>query len=130
MNTQNNNHIGIVEIKTETAVEATLQPNAAETGPLSLGERVGVRGNGPSNPKHGSKPRSTLKPERRFTGKVARLPHLVRIEVNSMLDDGCSYRAIAAKLQEMGYPGFFYQNIQRWNNGGYQALAREPERCV
>ena len=42
-----------------------------------------------------------------------------------MLDDGCSYRAIAAKLEELGYPGFFHQNIQRWKNGGYQQWVRD-----
>jgi len=47
-----------------------------------------------------------------------------------MLDDGCSYRIIAAKLEEMGYPGFFYQNIQRWKNGGYQQWVREQQECV
>ena len=69
-----------------------------------------------------------VKPPRRLAGKVARLPHVVRTLVNTMLDDGFTYNAIVCKLQEIGYPGFVHQNIQRWKNRGYQTWLREREQ--
>src|SRR5438477_3126785 len=58
---------------------------------------------------------------RRPNGKVARLPHLIRALVNTMLDDGFTYKAIVSKLEQLGYPGFLEQNISRWMKGGYQS---------
>src|SRR5206468_12289082 len=62
---------------------------------------------------------------RRRNGKVARLPHAVRRLVNTMLDDGFTYNAIVAKLEQLGYPGFLQQNISRWTKGGYQTWLKE-----
>ena len=47
-----------------------------------------------------------------------------------MLDDGFTYAAIVSKLAELGYPGFFCQNIQRWKNGGHQVWLREREERI
>ena len=79
-----------------------------------------------ANPQFSQVPRA--KSERRLTGKVAQLPHLVRMLVNVMLDNGFTYRAIASKLEEIGYPGFVHQNIQRWKNRGYQLWLRQREQ--
>jgi len=65
---------------------------------------------------------------RRRTGKVARLPRLIRLLVNTMLDEGFTYMKIVAKLEQIGYPGFFHQNIQRWKDGGYQDHLDAAER--
>src|SRR5439155_10519975 len=61
-------------------------------------------------------------------GKVAHLPKLIRDQVNQMLDDGVTFRKIAKKLADLGHPGFFYQNIQRWKTGGYQLYLEEQRR--
>ena len=61
-------------------------------------------------------------------GKVAHLPKNIRRVVNEMLDDGATYNEIVAKLEELGHPGFFYQNIQRWKNGGYKHWLRAQEQ--
>src|SRR5947207_7290495 len=99
-NTQNTqNHHSNVETETESAREleasplpdsALCTPHSALSTPPSLSQFPPV------------------KPFRRFTGKVARLPNVVRIEINGMLDDGCFYKEIIAKLEELGYPGFSY----------------------
>ena len=69
-----------------------------------------------------------VKPSGRRNGKVARLPDVLRTLVNTMLDDGFTYKAIASKLEEIGYPGFVHQNIQRWKNRGYQLWLRQREQ--
>ena len=105
--------------------------------PSPPGERVEVRGKStsklPSDSDSPAKPQFSLlprvKPSRRLTGKVARLPHLVRTLVNTMLDDGFTYNAIVSKLEQLGYPGFLQQNISRWTKGGYQVWLREQEQC-
>ena len=88
---------------------------------------------GPRNPKLETSPPSEFEPvtaERRLTGKVARLPPEIRILVNQMLDTGKTYKAIVAKLAELGHAGFFEQNIQRWKDAGYQRWVRLQERCL
>src|SRR5258706_2229067 len=139
MNTQNNNnHTAILETETETIAEAPLQPNAAESGCLSPRERAGVSGKSASKLTSDSDPSAKphfsrlphIKPPRRLTGKVARLPHVVRTLVNTMLNDGFTYITIVSQLDEVGYPGFVYQNIQRWRKRGYQAWLRARERLI
>src|SRR5256885_8001390 len=130
MNTQNTNtqnHNGTVENQIGNAPPpgSTIHPSNHPTIKKSIDPVPST-----SLPEPLFSPLPHVKPPHRPRGKVAGLPKVVRIEVNCMLDDGCSYRAIAAKLQEMGYPGFFYQNIQRWKNGGYQQWIREHHECV
>src|SRR4051812_42314872 len=65
---------------------------------------------------------------RRLTGKVAKLPPEIRLIVNQMLDVGETYKSIVARLTELGHPGFFEQNIQRWKDAGYQRWLQAEER--
>jgi len=53
-------------------------------------------------------------------GKVARLPDAARQVVNTMLNDGHSYRAISSRLTELGHPGITDHNLSRWRHGGYE----------
>jgi hypothetical protein len=76
----------------------------------------------------GQQPCQSSIENRKSTGKVAHLPKNIRRVVNEMLDDGATYNEIVAKLAELGYPGFFYQNIQRWKNGGYKHWLRAQEQ--
>jgi len=64
---------------------------------------------------------------RRLGGKVARLPRIIRTQVNELLDDGITYKEICAILEKLGYPGFVHQNIQRWKDNGYQRWIRRQE---
>src|SRR5437899_7690885 len=61
-------------------------------------------------------------------GKVAHLPPDLRRQVNEMLDYGDTYKDIAERLSQLGQPGFFYQNIQRWKEGGYKHWLRAQEK--
>ena len=63
-------------------------------------------------------------PGRRLTGKVAALPQTIRYLVNQLLDEGYTYKAIVQRLRELGFPGFFEQNIQRWKARGYDEWVR------
>ena len=67
-------------------------------------------------------------PARRLTGKVAKLPREIQRIVNEMLDDAETYKTIVARLNELGYPGFFEQNIQRWKDHGYQRWLQFQEK--
>src|SRR3954465_1743613 len=74
---------------------------------------------------------STFNPQpkqRQPTGKVGKLPKAIRNQVNQWLDDCVSYKKICSNLEELGYPGFVPQNIQRWKDNGYQNHLREEER--
>src|SRR5258706_356023 len=137
MNTQNNNnHTAILETETETIAEAPLQPNAAESGCLSPRERAGVSGKSASKLTSDSDPSAKphfsrlphIKPPRRLTGKVARLPHVVRTLVNTMLNDGASYSTIVRRLTELGHPGFTTFSVCRWRKGGYEDWLAAQEK--
>ena len=65
---------------------------------------------------------------RKRRGKLARLPKVVRAEVNTMLDDGASYDAIIQRLAERGYIGFNCTNLHKWHYGGYLDWQNETER--
>src|SRR5258706_3240272 len=80
------------------------------------------------SPSAASAPLREPDPARRPAGKVAHLPKDIRRVVNEMLDDGATYNEIVTKLAELGRPGFFYQNIQRWKNGGYKHWLRAQEQ--
>ena len=45
-----------------------------------------------------------------------------------MLDDAETYKSIVARLNDLGYPGFFEQNIQRWKDHGYQRWVQFQEK--
>ena len=66
----------------------------------------------------------------RRNGKVANLPPEARLIVNQMLDAGETYKSIVAKLTELGHPGFFEQNIQRWKDNGYQRWIEFKEKQI
>jgi hypothetical protein len=67
----------------------------------------------------------------RGNGKVARLPKVLRDQVNRMLDDGFSYKAIIEKLEQSADPPLPYKllemNISRWKDNGYQHYLRHQE---
>jgi hypothetical protein len=69
--------------------------------------------------------------DHRGNGKVARLPKVLRDQVNRMLDDGFSYKAIIEKLEQSTDPPLPYKlleiNISRWKDNGYQRYLRHQE---
>src|SRR5882672_2348778 len=105
--------------------EPSQPPTTPDSCSLSFGERAGVREDPllTEGPVH-----SPQDATRKSVGKVAHLPKDIRRLVNEMLDDGATYNEIVAKLAELGHPGFFYQNIQRWKNGGYKQWLRAQEQ--
>ena len=158
MTNKNNNHIGIVETETEALTNALPSPHMSAIASATA-EGRGTEGEGAQrvqtsedpafssarvNRQSGAplervantrdfEPRTLNfepRPPRRATGKVAHLPKLIRDQVNQMLDDGVTFREIAKKLPDLGYPGFFYQNIQRWRSRGHQAWLREREERI
>jgi len=58
-------------------------------------------------------------PKSRRNGKVARLPLVLREQVNRMLDDGVPYKTIIEKLGEAG-KHLNEDNISNWRLGGHQ----------
>jgi hypothetical protein len=117
MKTKNENHNGLEQTLKTTS------PQGKDGMPLPINFQPG---NQCVNPKS----KIVNSSIRRSTGKVSRLPRHVRLEVSYMIEDGLTYNEIIAKLNELGYPGFFYQNIQRWRHGvGHQAFLRQQERC-
>jgi hypothetical protein len=69
--------------------------------------------------------------DHRGNGKIARLPKVLRDQVNRMLDDGLSYKAIIEKLEQSTDPPLPYKlleiNISRWKDNGYQRYLRHQE---
>src|SRR5712671_4670670 len=100
MNTQNNNHIVILETENEPSDSSSLSP-------------LGVRGNGAFQPGSDSLPEascvnlksSIVNPALSSrNGKIARLPLDIREQVNSMLRNNFRHATIVQKLAELGYP--------------------------
>src|SRR5689334_11194470 len=62
--------------------------------------------------------------DERGKGKVARLPKVLRDQVNSLLDDGFTYKAIIQKLNQSTNPRLPYalseMNISRYKDNSYQ----------
>lgn len=54
------------------------------------------------------------------TGNIARLPRLLRDQVNRMLDDGSRFNSIIAWLAQNGHPGVKLNNLTEWKKGGFQ----------
>ena len=73
----------------------------------------------------------TAESEHRSNGKIARLPKVLRDQVNQMLDDGVPYKAIIEKLEQSVDPPLPYKllemNISRWKDNGYQRYLRHQE---
>src|SRR5260370_6822433 len=69
--------------------------------------------------------------DHRGNGKIARLPKVLRDQVNRMLDDGGPYKAIDEKLEQSTDPPLPYKlleiNISRWKDNGYQRYLRHQE---
>ena len=63
----------------------------------------------------------------RRNGKVARLPKLVRDQINQMLLDGVFYADIIKNLGEHG-KHLHIPNISRWKDGGYQDWLKERQQ--
>src|SRR5947208_2199418 len=81
------------------------------------------------NPSDSANPQlPRVKSERRLTGKVAQLPHLVRMLVNVMLDNGFTYSTIVRRLAELGHPRLTVHNISRWRKGGYEDWLAAQEK--
>jgi hypothetical protein len=57
--------------------------------------------------------------KRRRNGKVARLPAVLREQINQMLDDGFPYKTIIEKLGDSGRH-LCEDNLSSWRRGGYQ----------
>jgi hypothetical protein len=80
----------------------------------------------PSSP---SPPPSTNKPAHR---KIAKLPKVLRDQINTLLDDSVPYAQIIAKLQQSTNPPLPYPileiNISRWKDTGYRRYLAQQER--
>src|SRR5438270_1443304 len=111
MITENNNHIGSIETESEASPKCATRPNPLPSAHLSAiasaaAEGRGTEGEGEQrvqtaqdsafSSRRVNRKSSIGNIPHRARGKVATLPKVVRIEVNCMLDDGCSYRTIAA----------------------------------
>ena len=70
----------------------------------------------------------TLNHPRTRVGKIARLSHEIREEINEMLRSGYKYTAIRDKLDQLGHPGMNASNISAWKHGGYVDWLREKQR--
>jgi len=79
-------------------------------------------------------PISVLKRKRRPHGKIAQLPKALRDQINEMLDDGLSYRAISQKLKasRADFPKgqISRMNISRWKDNGYQRYVEQQQRLA
>jgi hypothetical protein len=85
--------------------------------------------NGSGTPAQGEDSKADSDKEHRSNGKIARLPKVLRDLVNTMLDDGATYKAIIQKLNESTDPPLPYPileiNISRWKDNGYQRYLRQ-----
>jgi hypothetical protein len=66
--------------------------------------------------------------ENRRKGKIARLPHDLRLMVNTMLSDNKPAAEIITELAEQHVEGINEVNIHNWFVGGYQDWMRDQER--
>jgi hypothetical protein len=62
----------------------------------------------------------------RRNGKIARLPKETRDQINRVLDNGFTYRAVINELGEAG-AGLNLQNLSNWFHHGYQAWLLEQQ---
>ena len=65
----------------------------------------------------------------RRTGKVARLPSVIRNEIANRFMRYEEYKDIIAWLTSQGHPGIGESNLSRWRKGGFQDwLCKEQEK--
>lgn len=69
-----------------------------------------------------------IKPKRKRTGAIARLPRKIRDHINSMLVEGRTYKEILECLSKQGYGDFTMDNVFRWRYSGYQDWVEHQER--
>ena len=69
-----------------------------------------------------------IKAKRKRTGAIARLPRQIRDQINSMLDDGKTYKEILEYLCKQGFDEFNINSICRWRYSGYQDWVEHHER--
>src|SRR5947208_14091962 len=67
--------------------------------------------------------------KRPHRGKVARLPEATRAQINRMIEDGATYRAIIEKLRQsspaqLPYP-ISEMNLSNWRRSGYAEWQEE-----
>ncbi len=111
---KNENHIRIAEPETNASAEydnADQPPGIAQTGPDRVNRKSQIENS--SN--------------RSSTGKIARLPAVLRDQVNQWLDDGALFETISDRLAALGHPGITQSNISRWKTGGYQKYLRHQD---
>ena len=106
--------------------------DASGPNPLAMpkSDQVRLAGERPASADQHSEP-VTPPSKARGNGKVARLPKALRDQVNTMLDDGFTYKAIIQKLNQSTDPPLPYRllemNISRWKDNGYQAYLRHRD---
>lgn len=62
------------------------------------------------------------------TGKIARAPYEVRKQVNELLRDGKTAKAVINFLNGAGIPNVSEQNVTNWREGGFQDFLKEQTR--
>jgi hypothetical protein len=60
-------------------------------------------------------------------GKIARLPAVVREQINEWIEDNLSYADIISRLEAQGHPGINKQNLSNWAGSGYEIWLRKRE---
>jgi hypothetical protein len=78
-----------------------------------------------ASPACGAKPAPRSRKRR---SKISKLPKTLRLQLNTMLDDGATYDDIIQWLEGQGRPGFNHTNLRHWKNGGYLDWLEEEER--
>lgn len=61
-------------------------------------------------------------------GKIGRLTHALREQVNTMLRDNATAEAIITFLTEKGVPGITDQNVSNWKQNGFQKWLAMQDR--
>src|SRR4051794_37679605 len=117
MQTQNNNHIGILE--TETPEPSPQAPPADSRCLASISGSTPPPSPFPLFPPVNSS---------RLRGKIARLPADLRDQVNQWITDAVPFDTISQRLADLGHPGITHQNISKWKLFGYQKWLHHQEQ--
>src|SRR5438128_1617417 len=95
----------------------TLNDRLGSSNPPPSQPAVPESNEGPNQAKPGP-PLSRVSTRRGRNGKVARLPKAIRDQINLLLRDGLSYRAIIKKLGDDARE-LTLNNLSEWKRGGY-----------